>query len=42
MFEKIMLGKKIPFLGFKHRQKQPRRDALVEYNEHFAKKSTFF
>ena len=42
MFEKMMPGEKVSFLGFKHRQKQPRRGALVEYNEHFAKKWTFF
>ena len=36
-FEKMMPGK-ISFLGFKQGQKQPRWDALVEYNEHFGKK----
>ena len=38
MFEKMMPGKKKSFLGFKHGQERPRRDAFVEYNEHFAKK----
>ena len=42
MFEKMMPGKKISFFDFKHGQKRPRWDTLVDYNEHFAKKWTFF
>ena len=38
MSEKMMPGKKISFFSFKHGQKRPMWDALVEYNEHFTKK----
>ena len=39
VFEKMIPGKyKIYLLGFKHGLKQPRQDALMKYNQHFAKK----